>query len=57
MYDAGKDYYYDVFQENKIKGSDIKQFSGFENLSEEELDKISDLIFSLAIMVKRIISE
>lgn len=52
-----KDYYYDLYKESKLTHEQIRQFTQFENLSFDEADALSDLIFDLAIVAKKIITE
>ena len=52
-----KDYYYDLYKESKLTHEQIRQFTQFENLSYDEAEALSDLIFDLAIVAKKIITE
>ena len=52
-----KDFYYDFYLETKLTVDDIRQFEEFENLSDEELQEISDAIFDLAVTAQKIIIE
>ncbi|MDD3321125.1 MAG: hypothetical protein PHS59_06755 [Paludibacter sp.] len=57
MYDEEKDLYKELYLENKLTKNEIRQFKQFENLPDKEIEKISDLIFDLAVLANRIISE
>ena len=52
-----KDYYYDLYSESKLANDEIRQFPEFVNLSDEELSELSDQIFDIAIVAKKIIAE
>jgi len=57
MYDEDKDLYKEVYLENKLTKNEIRQFEQFDYLTEVEIEKISDLIFDLALLAKKIITE
>ena len=52
-----KDYYYDLYKESKLTIEQIRQFSQFETLSDDEAEKLSDMIFDLAIVAQKMITE
>lgn len=52
-----KDYYYDLYKESRLTNDQIRQFIPFENLPDDELEELSDMIFDLAVLAKKIIIE
>lgn len=57
MLNDGKDYYYDLYKEAKLTNDQLRQFAQFQNLSDDEAEKLSDMIFDLAIVAQKIITE
>lgn len=57
MLNDGKNYYYDFYREAKLTNDQIRQFAQFENLSDDEAEELSDMIFDLAIVAQKIIIE
>lgn len=57
MPNNGKDYYYDVYLETKLTADDIRQYEASKNLSDDEVQELSDKIFDLAIAAQKIILE
>ena len=53
MFNDEKDYYYDVYSENKLSNEEIRQYEEFNDLSDEELNELSDLIFDIALTAKK----
>lgn len=43
------------YHEQKLSKEEILQFSQFKNLSDAEIEELSDLIFDLAVTAKQII--
>lgn len=52
-----KDYYYDLYSKSRLSNDEVRQHKEFENFSDRELNKISDMIFDLAIVAQKIITE
>lgn len=52
-----KDFYYDLYKESKLTIEQIRQFSQFEKLSDDEAEILSDMIFDLAIVAQKMITE
>lgn len=52
-----KDCFYDLYKETKLTKDEIRQFKGCEGLSDEDLERLSDEIFDLAIVAQKIITE
>ena len=52
-----KDFYYDLYKESKLTIEQIRQFSQFEKLSDAEAEILSDMIFDLAIVAQKMITE
>jgi len=57
MLNDEKDYYYDLYKESKLTTQQIRQFPQLKNLSDEEAVELSDMIFDLAVVAKKIITE
>jgi len=57
MLNDEKDYYYDLYKESKLTHEQIRQFTQFENLSDDEAEELADMIFDLAVVAKKIITE
>jgi len=57
MLNDEKDYYYDLYKESKLIHEQIRQFTQFENLSDDEAEELADMIFDLAVVAKKIITE
>jgi len=53
VYDEENDVYNQVYQQNKLTVNEIRQFQQFKNLTEEEIEILSDLIFEMAIVAIR----
>ena len=53
MQNEDKDIYYEVYLQNKLTANEIRQFKQFENLTEEEIENISDMIYDMAIVAIR----
>ncbi len=56
MLNYENDVYYDVYSKNKLTAEEIRQFKEYENLSDEEIEKIANKIFDVAIVAIRSIS-
>ncbi|MCD6200451.1 MAG: hypothetical protein J7K46_01435 [Bacteroidales bacterium] len=52
-----KDFYYDFYVQSKLTKEEIRRVPGFEKLSDDEAEKLSDKIFDLAILAQKIIIE
>lgn len=44
------DIYYEIYKQNKLTTNEIRQFKQFENLTEEEIENISNMIYDMAIV-------
>jgi len=55
--EENKDVYNELFREAKFTIHEIGQFPEFQNLTEDELEKISDLLFDIGITAQKIIIE
>lgn len=53
MYNDEKDVFYDVYLQNKLTKEEIRQFKQFESLPDEEIEKLSDMIYNMAIVAIR----
>lgn len=53
MQNEENDIYYEVYQQNKLTANEIRQFKQFENLTEKEIENISDMIYNMAIVAIR----
>jgi hypothetical protein len=58
MYDnQKKDVYYELYKEAKFTSDELKQFPECQNLPEEDIERLSDLLFDLGILAQKIIFE
>ncbi|MEI7526818.1 MAG: hypothetical protein WCJ95_20885 [Mariniphaga sp.] len=55
--EENKDVYSELYQEAKLTTKEIGQFPEFQNLTDDELEKISDLLFDIGITVQKIMIE
>jgi hypothetical protein len=51
------DVYDELYKAAKITNEDLKQFEEFKSLTEDDLEEISDGLFSLATLAEKIIIE
>ena len=49
--------YNELYRESKFTAEEIGQFPEFQNLTDEELERISDLLFDIGITAQKIMIE
>ena len=52
-----KDVYYDFYKASKITVEELREFEVYKNCSDEELQKLSDELFDLALVAQKLIIE
>jgi|GEM_PF-855165 len=55
--EENKDVYNELFKEAKFTTKELGQFPEFQNLTDDELEKISDLLFDIGIIAQKIMIE
>lgn len=51
------DIYFDLYKAAKFTSNELKEFPEFVNLTVEELERLSDLLFDLGIIAQKIMIE
>ncbi len=52
-----KDFYYQLYKATKFTTVELKEYKACENYAEEELEELSDLLFDLGLLAKKIMIE
>jgi hypothetical protein len=57
MSEENKDAFYDFYKASKITVEELREFEAYKGWSDDELQKLSDKLFDLAIVAQKIIIE
>jgi hypothetical protein len=55
--DEGKDFYSQLYRAAKFTTDELRQYPVCQNHSEEELERLSNLLFDLGVVAQKIIIE